>query len=475
MRHRRTIAGRCDNANPLSAAIIRPRADTAFPSTLITCVLTAVALGFGGGGSSSPASELVVQLAAAAALAAWAAWPVNGGRHPPTASAMAIAFGLLLLPAIQLVPLPPSLWQHLPGRSADHAALSIIGMADRWRPWSVSPPRTLASLMALVAPAIALCLASSLDRQGRNAVIATVTAAALLSLLLGALQLADGAGRTWRFYVDNPGFLNGFQANRNAEADVLLIGAVAAAATAAGARARLGSGVANALGGAAAALLLGCALTGSRAGILLIALVAPLAVLAWRPPGDRITRFAAVAAACLFAAGTIVVVLLLSGNQALSHVAARFTGERDLRLPLWRDTLTGIRSYWPWGSGVGTFKPVFIAAERLESVDPTYPVRAHDDYLEFVLEGGAAALALLAAGTALIARIGWRARRAGRRGDAPQIVFCAAVMLVIALHSIVDYPLRSMALAHLGAIALGILAAISQGTWFERRGASEST
>jgi hypothetical protein len=48
--------------------------------------------------------------------------------------------------------------------------------------------------------------------------------------------------------------------------------------------------------------------------------------------------------------------------------------------------------------------------------------------------------------------------------DRPQLLFAIAALSVIALHSIVDYPLRSMALAHMSAIAGGILAALAART-----------
>ena len=46
----------------------------------------------------------------------------------------------------------PALWHALPGRANEIAALNLVGESGRWMPWSVSPPRTWASLFALIPP-----------------------------------------------------------------------------------------------------------------------------------------------------------------------------------------------------------------------------------------------------------------------------------------------------------------------------------
>ena len=425
------------------------------------CAFTAIAMVFGGGGSSAPRSELTVELAAAATLVIWLGFNREraGASRIPAAAAL-LACPLVLLAVIQLIPLPSGIWHDLPGRDVEHGALALVRRTHAWMPWSVAPSRTLASLLSLGPPMLALGLASTLDRSGRNALLLTVTVIGLLSVLLGALQLSDGVGRTWRFYFDNPGYLNGFQANRNAQVDVLLIALAAGVAASRSVRGAVG---AKPAAGAAIAVslvfMLGCVLTGSRAGIAMIAPVAALAVAAWKPEAWRARPLmVGVVVAALMVA--VAVPLLVENNQALQQVASRFTWDRDFRLELWHDTRRAIAAYWPMGSGLGTFKPVFIAFERLAVVDPTRPVRAHNDYLEFTLEAGVFAPLLLALGFSMLCYCGMRAWRSGVARDWPHLVFCVTTLVVIALHSIVDYPLRSMAIAQLAAIAAGMLVAI---------------
>ncbi len=446
----------------------------------IAALFVAASLVLGGGGSTAPFPEMLLQLVAALAAIAWMLVP--GGpsaarRAIPADWRLWVLAGLvLILPCLQLLPLPPSIWQNLPGREQERVALYLAGSEGAWMPWTLTPARTFASLLAMLPPLLAMFMVARLDRAGRNWVIAAVAFTALLSLVLGALQLSAGMEDRWRPYGSgNRGFLNGFQANRNAQADVLLIGLTATAAvfqtwkdTAPGRAADL------LLAALAALFLIGCLLTGSRAGIALIpvALLA-LACIRFSRRISLRTALAGIAATlALLAAGF----LILRQAGPVRHVLDRFSLGRDFRWELWEDTRFAIAQYWPFGSGIGSFRPIFIAAERLEVVDQTNPVRAHNDYLELALEGGIFGLMLLILASAWLCWIAVRAwlrlgqssgesssRTKGQpreSGDRPHILFSFAVFLTIALHSVVDYPMRSMAIACLAGVAAGLMSAV---------------
>jgi O-antigen ligase len=262
--------------------------------------------------------------------------------------------------------------------------------------------------------------------------------------------------------VDNPGFLNGFQANRNSEADVLLIAALAAAFTGSGLVRTKGTPALVVGAATCAALLLGVAMTGSRMGSLLVLPVAALCA-AILEPRLRRRRSAWVLGAVALAPLAAFAGALALHIGAVEAVAARFTLQRDVRADLWRDTWSAVGTYWPWGSGVGTFRDAFMPAERFAMIDTSKPVRAHNEALEYLLEGGLAAMMILLAILALLARAFVNAvRRAGPQ-ELTQILFAAGVIGVAIVHSIVDYPFRSMALASLNAVALAILLAIARG------------
>lgn len=432
--------------------------------------LLAAALVLGGGGSSSPASELALQLFFAAVLLSLA---VAGMLRRDQATeiaglqldrkAIALAGLVLILPILQLIPLPPVLWQSLPGRDTERQALTLIGGADSWMPWSQTPGRTFASLLAMIPPAALLLLAAQLDRTGRGWLIATVAAVGLASIVLGALQLADGEGLQWRLYAETHlTYLTGFQANRNAEADILLASLLACAACAAmllqlerrRARRSIWPALLCLLG---AMMVLGTILTGSRMGIALIAIVLPVAVgLVWLGYGGALPRPSILA---LGAGGLTMLGLALMQLRPVQRVAGRFALDGDGRWMLWEDTRAAITQVWPAGSGIGSFQPVFLSVEKLEHVDPSMPVRAHNDWLEFTLESGLAGWLVLAL-VALILASALRQRLAAfgtEPGSAIQAGFGTGVLVVIGMHAMVDYPLRSMALACLSAVAAAML------------------
>lgn len=418
-----------------------------------------LALALGGGGSPWPLPEMLLEWAALATLAA-AVW-LHPAAAPWPRLALGFAAALIALPAVQLVPLPPGWWRALPGREIEAAALDLAGAGQRWMPLSVSPPRTLAGTLAMIVPAVAIVLAALATPRGRMLGLAALAAMALISVGLGMAQLAGGPHSALRFYTSTHlEDLTGFQANRNAAADVLLIGMLGLGALAAGVpgRPRKATGIVAAA--MAVILAAGVILTASRMGVLLLAaLAAPtLAGAAFRfrdspirPPGLALgAGAAALAAVCAW---------LAAANGAPSRIAGRFIyAGAEARPEIWRDTLFAIGQYWPWGSGIGTFVPVFVAVERLEAVDSSYPNRAHNDFLELALEAGLPGIAVLAV---LAGLLGWRflarLRRSGSPADRAQLWFAAGVLALTAAHSVVDYPLRSMALAAAVGAACGFI------------------
>ena len=423
-------------------------------------MLIVAAMALGGGGSPSPLPEMLLEWCALAIVAAVVWRDRNPTRWPRLAFAFAAA--LLVLPALQLIPLPPALWRSLPGREMEEAALALVSAEDRWMPWSVSPPRTLAALLALTVPAIAVVLAARASPDGRRLTLAVILAMALLSVALGAAQLAGGPHSPLRFYapshVEN---LTGFQANRNAQADVLLIGLLALAALLAALPGPVSHRRAALAASAALVLATGVLLTASRTGIALLALEL-MAVFAWQGRNvlGRAGGLRAIVASAVAFVGLAGVGWAATGNLALGRIAARFAGGDETRPELWQDTLHAIGQHWPSGSGIGTFVPVFYASERLEFVDRSVPNRAHNDFLELALEAGLPGLVLLAAlGGVLVWRMAVSLRRSETSERRAQVGFAAGVLALLAAHSLVDYPLRSMALATLAGVASGMILA----------------
>ena len=443
-------------------ALTRWLADLA-PADFVLPGFVALAVALGGGGTPSPQPEMLLEWAALATLAAVVV--LHPGDRPWPRQATVFALALLALPALQLIPLPPAIWRGLPGREIEAAAVDLVGSGQTWMPWTVSPPRTLASLLALIVPVVAILTTALASPRSRKYALVAIALMALLSAAVGAAQLAGGAHSSWRFYASSHvEDLTGFQANRNAEADVLLTGLFALAALAIGRAFASRRYAALALGSGAILLAGAVLLTASRAGIGLLVVAAAVAAVVVgyrnRARSNPRTRLAL--------GGTAVTVLAtlawaIATNPVPGRIGARFANGSEPRPEIWRDTIYAIGQYWPWGSGIGTFVPVFVAAERLEAVDLSFPNRAHNEFLELALEAGVPGLALLAV---LFGFLAWRwairLRAATGSQERAELSFAAVTLVILGLHSIVDYPLRSMALAALAGVATGFILAPSR-------------
>lgn len=447
----------------LSSAVGRGKDPSSLAGVVAVSFLGVIIM-LGGGGSPNPLPELILQLITAALLAAWA---VTLGarayfkRPPAQLSGPAILFAVILfaIPLIQLLPLPPILWHALPGRAGERAALALIGQQDSWRPLTISPARTIAAGLALIVPLIAMVMVASLGRAGRAMIMGVIAGVALLSLVLGAAQMSGGNGNWLRFYVPDQPFLSGFQANRNSSADLLLVGYLALSAVMLewiGLRRTRAEQFRWPLVIAAPFLMLvlGIVLTGSRAGMMLVPLVV-IAQLGIFQAHLALSRRVGLALLGIVTAGAVLPLLLR--NSVIAGILARYDFAGEFRPELWKDSLYSLGQYWPFGAGLGNFVPVFLASERLEVVDPTVPNRAHNDFLEFAIEAGLPGTVVLAICAAILIGLAHKHWRSGVPGARVQVWFGGVVLAVLGLHSMVDYPLRSMSLAAIAAISAAML------------------
>jgi O-antigen ligase len=445
---------------------------------IVASAFLACAIVLGGGGSPNPGTEILLQLVFVAAALAWLWLPPQRGmsRYPQSIGVWLIGALVLALPLAQLLPLPPGVWKGLAGQEDRAAALALVGRADSWQALSHSPSLTFASALAIVPALFAFFATAALDTKGRSWVVGTMAAMVLAAALLGAMQVSLGSNAPYLYLENNPG-VTGFQANRNAAADVMLIGMVASAAVltpalVVGGRrgsverpvvplGRRAAGIC--LGGLLVILLFATVLTASRMGIALLPVTLLAIWLILRPALADLGAWRFLPPAAALAAAMLVLLAVQAGNTALVHVADRFDFAGDFRQELWRDGWFSMSHAWPFGIGMGGAEQALIAAERLEILDPAIPNRVHNDYLELALEGGAIGLALLAAVAAVLGRLAWRTWR-----DRPRerhLTACGLTMLlIVALHSFVDYPLRSMALACLIGTGAGLLVASPRQT-----------
>ena len=370
--------------------------------------------------------------------------------------AMAFAF-----PLLQLIPLPLSLWSEFPGRQFVIASFNAVGLSPSWMPITLSPVATLNSFLAML-PAFALFLATLTLPQGdRRKPVVALVGLGLCSVLLGLAQISQGPGSSLYFLKDsNLGSAVGLFANRNHFAALLFccmpfVSAwtiwLVRSGTINGFSAALGSIFIYGI------LILGLAISGSRAGILLAMLAMFSALfLIW---GRSLSKSSDVASKAVIFAGVIgMMVIVEFGLIGIMRFVQQDAIDQK-RLEIARTSLRIGADMAPLGSGLGTFVPVYGMYETPQTLGTGLINYAHNDWLQLWLEGGAGAAVLLGAFFLWYANRTFYVWRWG--GNSLDDLLPRAASLVIALlliHSLVDYPLRSTALMCVFAVACGLMA-----------------
>jgi O-antigen ligase len=429
------------------------RADTA--ATAAAALLLLVAAWCGGG--SRGAGDAWVHLATVPALAllVWRwRWP-DASRAQRALALWALA--AIALFALQLLPLPAAWFAALPGRAAVLADLHAAGLFPRTLPLSLDRWGTLRGLLACASFATMALLAGSLRAGSRRRLLQLALLAAVPLLLLGFVQAAAGHQPVLRFHPFHNAFgATATFANRNHFADFAAMLLPPAVAFARLARAGGRRGPALAWQGGVVLLLLAAALTYSRAGVAL-AVAAALAAWWWIDAGDartaRLRRHAPMLATALVAAAAI-------GVYAWQQLLARFDADplADLRRQYLRYGLDAARQWWPWGTGAGAFPAAYAPHEPISAMVNSFALHAHDDVLEVAIEAGLPGLLLLAALLGIVFA-GMRNIALASPRRRPTMTAAAISACVPLAHSLVDYPLRTLAVAVLFGLLLGELLA----------------
>jgi O-antigen ligase len=120
-----------------------------------------------------------------------------------------------------------------------------------------------------------------------------------------------------------------------------------------------------------------------------------------------------------------------------------------------------VGDFFPFGSGFGSFDPVYRYYEPDALLGPAYLNHAHNDFLELVMTGGLPAAAVALVFMVWTVRQALRLRRATETSPRGRYALLAIGMIVLAAFaSLVDYPLRTPIHVMLFAFASGWLAAL---------------
>jgi len=411
-----------------------------------------LALLLGGANAGGFAGTATVQLAAAVVIAAAIFRFDPRGLVPAERALWLLAAALLALMLVQLIPLPPDLWTALPGRGRAVEGLGALGVTPLpWMPLSLAPDQTFRSALAMLPPIAALVLVVRASRTASQAGLWALFAVAALSVLVGLAQLSGGMDSPFYFYaITNRGDAVGFFSNSNHFSTLMLIVLPLAAGVAA--RARSGGASKNLVtvtwigaAGVTFLALLGLLVGGSLAGLLLAPPAMLAAFLIFRASLSRRARLWLILGLLAVVAAAVAVVLLSPAVTDLG--ASNFSGAGMSRKYLWGVAGEALRATFPAGSGFGTLEAVFRQYENPATVGVVYANHAHSDLIEMVLEGGAASALLLLLFLAWVARRTWVLWTAEREARDPVARAAAASVILVLLHSLVDYPLRTAAIA----------------------------
>lgn len=134
-------------ASDAVADALPPARFSPLPGTALCMAMTALAIMLGGGGTVNPQTEMVLQFITAMILLPLtlsANWQRGLGPIPQTT--WLLGFMVVILPILHLIPLPPSVWHALPGRSVEVQSLAAIGAQQAWMPLSLGGVDKLAML-----------------------------------------------------------------------------------------------------------------------------------------------------------------------------------------------------------------------------------------------------------------------------------------------------------------------------------------
>jgi O-antigen ligase len=134
----------------------------------------------------------------------------------------------------------------------------------------------------------------------------------------------------------------------------------------------------------------------------------------------------------------------------------------DTRVLIARITIEAAKAYMPFGSGMGTFVPVYAMYEKpQDAMVNVYANHAHDDVLELWLETGVVGIVLMGVFmTWLVLRsinVWRRAPLGGREIDRSLARAGTLIIGLLVAHSFLDYPLRTDAMMAIMAFACALL------------------
>ncbi len=412
------------------------------------------------GGSSQQHgwTDVAAQLLGLPVLA-FGLWRLAGqpGSRVRTWGLVAMA-AVALLPWLQLLPLPQSWWLWAPARQSLARDLAAVGVHHHATTWSLTPPATLRSALFLLPGVAMFAWVLGSDTTTQRRLLMLCVALPIASLVLGFLQLGAEQDSLLNPYPQWAPSMGGTFANPNHQGTAMLIGLGVCLSFAIGAIGARDPGTGKPRNPwpaiiAGATLLLGLPLTNSRAAVVigvLMLVAAPLGMgaSALRRSGHGRVGVIALVVSAVFAAIGLSAAM---GWMKVDEV-------EDFRWIMRQATLALGTLHLPWGSGIGSFVPVFQQAFPESLLMPQYINAAHNDYAQVWLEGGLPVV--LVATTCVTALAVSVASYLRTHGGERRLLWAALLgMFALLAHAGADYALRTPALMTTAALLAAILVA----------------
>jgi hypothetical protein len=343
----------------------------------------------------------------------------------------------MLYMLFQLLPLPlPVLAFLSPARAQLARSLAPVLGSPRFAPISLNPPNHVLWLMTIAGCLAVFFLIRELAfrfPEKPGLVLLPLFTVAIFEAVLGLLQVAGGAVQATGTYNGRDHYVCILE---------LVLPVTIGYGFAVFSRRSDGSSVpVIAAGGIwflAAIQLLAIVASLSRAGILdtFISLVA-VALLLLLPRLPSAFSRAGLLAALLVAVG--ILLLFLSPSAMLQRLAETDT-QSEGRFTIWREAAPLLSEFRWFGTGFLGFDPAFLKYQAMANARRID--FAHNDYLQYLIELGLIGfLPLIAAAAGVLWPIATHAWTQLRRDRRFLLIGCAAGILALAVHSVVDFNL----------------------------------
>jgi O-antigen ligase len=436
---------------------MQPQASTSPPRWQFWLFAAFVTLVFLSGGASRIDVQSLLLLRPLSVLMCAIALITLRKEHLAGRSWLLWGLGSIMAAALaHLIPLPPSIWQALPGRDGMVEVEKLTGLSDVWRPLTLTPMNGWHAFAALFTPLAVLLLGLQLSRDDLFRCLALLIGFGALSGLFGLFQvIGDAKGPLYFYRITNNGSAVGFFANRNHAAVLLacmmpMLAVYATASTATDVQLRRRRLITVVIAVVLVPLIL---VTGSRSGLFLALVGLGGAAMLYGKTAvpiataRKLSRVGngtvlASAAAAILSLGFLT--YFFARAEAIDRLLAA-TGGEEKRSDFWVVSVDLFWKYFPVGSGSGSFVEAFQIAEPNTYLDSTYLNHAHNDWIEVAMTWGLPGVLFILAAIWLYGRriLAVWTQNGSRHQPVAMARMAATLLIILAMGSFADYPLRT--------------------------------